>query len=400
MWLRGDCERGNGLVQMKKKAAATKRPKDENKARINTAIRSQVLPRLKPHVPALADTPDDTLYDSAMEDPDVLHAVLEAFAAHRAEFGDVTVGIGGAPVVDDDQPLVCGRTTREIIGMAVRSGARRFSRRVLDEKVTDATTATTDAGLLDALRGLIREFWEKDARSDAKAKSPAERFYQAIADHLGEPWQVPLFPYYVELPSALIAELGAGLTTLRSPEGIRELARIGRENLDEAKRIVGDELAREMLDTNPRSARGVASIGKAEFERLNSAFGEILRENRWEVFNDLDRLDVLREMDTKQVEALAKYLPIVGPDTLRNIKAKFKHLYQVEGFLDVGIAVLGKDLFVSTFGNPGNPRAVQKLTEKMSLARITSDNQEAEFNGILEDVLRAYATNPKAYTAY
>lgn len=368
------------------------------KADISKGIKQDVLPRLKHYVPALAEVSDDGLYDAAMADPEVLHACFEAFAAHRPDFADITTGVGGAPILEDDKPLRCERSVNDIIGMAVRSGARAFARRTLDDKVPVKRTVE-EQRLVDRVTKLVREFWGSDsAKGKKSSKSPAVQFYDAIRDNLEHPWQVPLFPYYVELPPTLIEELGKGLTCLRTPEGIRELADIGRANLDEAKRIVGDELAREMLDVNPKSARGVASVGKAEFERLNACFGDTLAKERWEVFNDVERLEALKGMDSKAIELLGPYLAIVGGETLKNIHRRFKQLYQIEAFLEVGLEVLGRDLFVETFGSPGRPPAVRKITEKMSEAKLdTTNNPAAAFSEQLGDVMRAYAASPDTY---
>jgi hypothetical protein len=367
------------------------------KADITKGIKQDVLPRLKQWVPALAETPDDGLYDTAMAEPALLHACLQTFLERRADFADITTGVGGAPIVDNDKPLRCERTVDEIIGMAVRSGARAFSRRVLDDK-TPVRRTVEEQRLVDRLTRMVKDLWGADTGKTARSpKSPAQQFYEAIRDNLDYAWQVPLFPYYVELPPTLIAELGKGLTCLRTPDGIRELAEIGRDSLDEAKRIVGDELAREMLDVNPKSARGVASVGKAEFDRLNACFGDRLGEERWEVFNDVDRLEALKGMDAKAIELLGPYLPIVGGETLKNIHRRFKQTYQIGAFLDVGLDILGKDLFVGTFGSPGRPGAVRKITDKMSQAKLDAANPAADFSARLADVLRAYAASPETY---
>lgn len=389
------------MIMKPAKPAAKGQPKDENKSAINTALRSVVLPRMREWVPALVEISDDKLYEAAMEDPQILYDCLTAFSGNRALFNDVTVGIGGAPVQDDNSTLKCERSVNDIIGMVVRTGCRRFAKKVLDDKVTHHPgEEEDDHGLLDSLRSIIRDLWSSDVRAAKvgdKKRTPGEEFYEAIRDNLDSDWQVPLFPYYVELPPRLIEELGKGVTTLRTPEGIRELASIGRESLDEAKRIVGNELAREMLDTNPKAARGVSHAGKAEFDRLNACFGDVLREKRWEVFNDLDRLEALRDMDNQEVAALAGFLPVVGAETLKNIKKHFKHLYQVEAFLNIGVEILGQKEFVATFGSPGRLPAIRKITGKMSMARLDGANPQAEFSGMLADVMRAYAANPEAY---
>ncbi len=381
------------------KQVKTARPKPTGgpKQDIARGIKQDVLPRLKQWVPALAEVSDGQLYDVAMADPAVLHACFEAFAEHRAEFGDITTGVGGAPILENDKPLRCERSVDEIVGMAVRSGARAFSRKVLDDKKPVIRTAE-EQRLVDRLTAMVRELWGSDtAKGTRNAKSAAEQFYDAIRDNLDQPWQVPLFPYYVELPATLIEELGKGLTSLRTAEGIRELAEIGRTNLDEAKRIVGDELAREMLDVNPKSARGVASVGKAEFDRLNACFGDTLGEQRWEVFNDVDRLEALKGMDAKSIELLAPYLAIVGGETLKNIHRRFRQVYQLEAFLEVGLDILGRDLFVDTFGTPGRPAAVRKITEKMSEAKLDPSDPAGDFAATLADVLRAYGASPETY---
>lgn len=379
--------------------APAKASANTSKTEIAGAIKGSILPRLKQYVPELADIADPQLYNHVIGSPDLLYGCLQAFANNRANFKDITVGVGGAPVVDNSSALRCERSVNDIVGMVVRSGAKNFAKKVLDDGQTIQRTVE-EQNIIDRLTKLVREMWRTDAVASAvatKTKTKSEQFYDAIRDNLDYDWQVPLFPYYVELPPRLVSELGKGLTTLRTPDGIRQIAEIGRESLDDAKRIVGDELAREMLDTNPRSARGVAYAGKAEFERLNSAFGAELQELRWEVFNDHERLEVLQQMDTKAIAMMAQYLPVVSSETLKHIQKHLKELYQIESFFKVGWDMMGQDEFVAVFGNPGKPNIVRKITEKMGQARSSGNDPAADFSGRLQDVFRAYLANPVAY---
>ena len=108
-----------------KGGGAKKPPADPNKKDLIQTIKGPVVDRLKELIPALASYED--VYAAVVQNPDLLYGCLQVFRQRREYFQDLIVDSSGHPVGVDDMPLRCDRTLNEIIGMVVRSGARKFA---------------------------------------------------------------------------------------------------------------------------------------------------------------------------------------------------------------------------------------------------------------------------------
>lgn len=371
-------------------------PSQTTKSQIITTLKGPVAKRLQQMVPTLAPLPDP--YRTVMESPELLYGCLQVFRKQRGKFADFLVDGQGQPVADDDTPLSCGRSVTDIIGMIVRSGARQYAmKRFADPKPKAHIVEPQTRSLIDKLAALVTGNWHQEERPKPRpSRSYAEEFYEAIRDHLDQDWQVPLIPHYAELPAKLIRELGRGLTTLRNPEAIAALANIGRHNMDEARRILSNDMMREMLDTEPLAAQGVAFLGKAKYEFMHNAVYGRMGAKFWEMCKDTDRLEAMEEKNARDLGEMANYLHIVGGETINRLIEKLQ-VYQLAAFLDTAWRTLGEAEFIAIFGIPGKPGLIKRFAEKATAFKLDPADPATDFANRLPDIFKAYLLSPKGY---
>ncbi len=360
-------------------------------------LKGPVAQRFKELIPSLAGV--DDVYGTVMESPELLHGCLQLFRKQRSQFSDFLVGADGKVVADDKTPLRCERSVDDIVGMIVRSGARAYAKKRFGDgpREKPPVIQPETQGLLKKLAQLVVGKWgEHEAPRPRKGRSPAEEFYAAIKDNLDYDWQVPLIPHYAELPVRLVAELGKGLTTLRTVEGIHTLANIGRHSMDEARKILSDDMMREMLDTQPLAAQGVAFLGKAKYEFLHEAVYGHMGTNFWEMCKDTERLEAMEDKNAKDLGEMAEYLHIIGPKTIDRMVDKLQ-FYQLAIFLETAWRMLGAEKFAEIFGSPGKPALIRTFTEKAAAFKLEPDDPAADFANRLPDIFKAYLLHPKGY---
>ncbi len=378
-----------------KKTAASAAPvpdKDaENRKEIIRTIRGPITERIVRLIPALAAYPNP--YQSVIGNPELLHACMQLFQKERSAFQDLLVDKGGNPVADDITPLKCERNVGQIIGMVVRSGCKAYAeaRWGAPEKAAPAK-APESKGLLDRLRELVNGKWG-DMEQPKPEPSQADRFYRAINEHLNYDWQVPLIPYFAELPVKLLLELGSGCTQLRNPEAIAQLADIGRHNMDQARKILSDSMMREMLDIQPLAAKGVAFLGKDRYDYLHGAVYDKMGEKFWEMCVDCERLEAIEVQNAKDLEQMAAYLHLLGAETITQI-IKFLQYTQIPIFLEVAYEKLGEDTFVSVFGSDGNKKLIGMFCQKTASYKLDPNDPDTDLRSRLPDVFNAYLRAP------
>ncbi|MBB4267649.1 hypothetical protein [Roseospira visakhapatnamensis] len=370
---------------------------------INETLRGPVLEIYRSLLPPLR-TMD---YEGILATPTLVDGCLRLFEKRRDLFAALLVTETGAPVTDDDTPLRCGRSVTDIRTLVVRTAAKKYFRahgdRIHNADETKARAGgTVSASLVARLFDLVARLWpSRDGRKPASdpARKPtdkggADRLYEAMAPYLRHPWQVPLIPYYVALPRTLVAEMGEGLLSLRRPDDLESLLRIGRADFNEAQAICGD-LSREMLDTNPRAAQGVTRAGGKEYERLRSGLHAHMGPRFWTVFAELDVLDSLRTKSTADIVEMATHLDRIGSNSVDSL-VKFLQRPQIAPFLRVADAVLGREVFDTVFGVPGNPKLARAFAQKAAQLRVDRDDPE-DFDRKLTFVFQAYRTAPDEF---
>ncbi|MEW5727973.1 MAG: hypothetical protein AB1918_09125 [Pseudomonadota bacterium] len=377
--------------------AAAAKPVDKdaaNRKEIIRTIKGPVLERLVKAVPAFAAYEDP--YGTIMASPDLLYACMQLFRNKRDLFQDLLVDAAGNPVTDDDAMLKCERSVNQIVGMVVRSGAKAYAEKRFGAapKVKQVVRPET-MGLIDKIAALVGKKWEPEPQK--QTKSAADQFYAAIKDNLDYDWQVPLIPQFAELPVKLIKELGRGVTTLHNPEGLEALADIGRHNMEQARRILSDDMMREMLDTQPLAAKGVAFLGKERYEFLHGAVYEKMGENFWQMCVDCDRLEAMETQNAKDLEQMADHLHLISgyciEELVRNLQVP-----QIPVFLQVAQATLGDEEFTKVFGAPGNRKLTKMFAEKVARTPLDpSKDPLDELRERLPPVFNAYLRDPVGF---
>jgi hypothetical protein len=380
-----------------KPADKVAKPVDKDAAfrkEIITTIKGPVTDKVTKLIPALAAFPNP--YTSVLATPDLLYACMQLVRTKRELFGEFLVDSAGNPVTEDDKPLRCERSLNQIISMVVRSGAKayaakRFAPPEADAKA-QAKTKPEPKSLLEKITALVSGKWG-DAEVPKPSPTHADVFYNAISDYLDYDWQVPLIPYFAELPVKLIREMGHGVTTLRTPEGIAALADIGRHSMDQAKRILSDDMMREMLDTQPLAAKGVAFLGKERYDYLHGTVYDKMGEKFWEMCVDTDRLEAMEVQNAKDLEQMASHLHILSGEAI-NQMVRFLQFSQIPIMLEVGTEKLGEEKFSEIFGVPGNKKLIKMFCEKIKVAKLEPDDPDSDLRKKLPDIFNAYLRAP------
>ncbi|OAN49864.1 hypothetical protein A6A04_18650 [Paramagnetospirillum marisnigri] len=361
---------------------------------IVTTIKGPVTEKLTKLIPALAAFPDP--YTSVLATPDLLFACMQLIKTKRELFAEFLVDAAGNPVADDETPLRCERSVNQIIGMVVRSGAKAYAaKRFAPPPEAAAAKAPAKAeprNLLEKITALVSGKWG-DMEVPKPSPTQADIFYNAITDYLDYDWQVPLIPYFAELPVKLIREMGRGVTTLHTPEGIAALADIGRQSMDQAKRILSDDMMREMLDTQPLAAKGVAFLGKDRYDYLHGTVYEKMGEKFWEMCVDCERLEAMEVQNAKDLEQMASHLHILSGESI-NQMVRFLQFSQIPIMLEVGTEKLGEEKFAEIFGVPGNKKLIKMFCEKIKVAKLDSDDPDEDLRKKLPDIFNAYLRAP------
>ncbi|OAN49890.1 hypothetical protein [Magnetospirillum moscoviense] len=381
---------------MADKGKPAAKPVDKDAAQrkeIIRTIKGPVTDRLLELIPAFAAYEDP--YGTILATPDLLFACLTLVKTRRDKFQEFLVDAAGNPVMDDQTPLRCDRSVDQIVGMVVRSATKAYSDKRWGSAHTPAAKIVhkpETRSILDKLGELVRGKWS-EAEVPKPSATQGDKFYAAIKDHLDYDWQVPLIPYFAEIPIKLINELGRGVTTLRTPEGIAALADIGRHSMDSARKILSDDMMREMLDTQPLAAKGVAFLGKERYEFLHGAIYERIGDKFWEVCVDCDRLEAMEVQNAKDLEQMSAWLHLISGETINQI-VRFLQFHQIPVFLEVALDKLGEETFKNIFGPPGNKKLIKMFCEKTSKTPLDPNDPIEDLKRRLPDVFGAYLRAP------
>jgi hypothetical protein len=387
---------------MATKASAAKpaaKPVDKdaaNRKEVVKTIKGPVLERVVRLIPPLAAYDDP--YATIMQTPDLLYGCMQLVRKQREQFQDLLVDSAGNCVEGDDITLRCGRTVNQCIGMVVRSGAKAYAEKRFAPVAASAKVEVVNPktkSLLEKLAALVSGKWSEQEVPKSSV-TQADRFYTAIKDNLDFDWQVPMIPHYAELPVKLLIELGKGVTTLRTAEGIAALADVGRHSMDSARRILSDNMMREMLDTQPLAAKGIAFLGKERYDFLHGAVYDRMGEKFWEMCVDCDRLEAMETQNAKDLEQMSNHLHIISGETINQI-IRFLQFGQIPIFLEIGSERLGEEKFAEIFGVPGNKKLAKIFCEKISVAKLDPNDPDEDLRKKLPDVFNAYLRAPKDF---
>jgi hypothetical protein len=196
---------------------------------VRTVLRRDIADILHAHLPALALVPRDKVYNTVMDDPNLLHQGFQLLRSRPELFKDVVITPEKAFPASDGDALWCGRTMAEIIALVVRACARRYFRKRLSgpkpkplpmPKVGFFHGIAIACGLAAAPQRPKRKRWS----------TPADKLFDAMRDLLLYDWQVPLIPAYAALSPHLVTKLGPKLLDYRDPLKLQVLSDPAAEN--------------------------------------------------------------------------------------------------------------------------------------------------------------------------
>jgi len=344
-------------------------------------------------------------YQDILASPELVYGCFLIFEKQRDLFLDLLKNEAGQPVSNDDEELWCGRTTNDVCVLVIRTSAKKYFRTHCDQfrdvsEIRQRPNSTVNAGLLERLFGLVSRMWhgmpahQPAVQTKMKRKSGADVFYESIAPYIRHRWQVPLIPYYAALPQSLIEEVGEGLLSMQQPSDLEFLLRIGRKDFNEAQRLTGD-LAREMLDTDPRAAKGVTHAGQAEYERLLNGLHEHMGARFWKVFTGMELLDSLENKNTADIVEMASHLDRVGPETVDSLIGSLQRP-QIAPFLRVAETQLENKDFDAVFGMSGDPRLARTFAKRAAQLRLDPQDPD-DFEKQLPFIFQAYKAAPASF---
>lgn len=184
-------------------------------AEIRITLQGPVMHILSGLVPELAGLEPPAAYERVMDDLGLLERCFAAFRANPEAFAPLLVDTTGKPVgADGEIPLACGRSLDQVMGMVVRSAARRYFRRRLPQLISAGrrAAAAERRGLVSDLMGSFRG---EPAAASARPLSQGEALYREISDYLRFDWQVRLVPSYSRLSLTQVRVLGDSLLEIR-----------------------------------------------------------------------------------------------------------------------------------------------------------------------------------------
>lgn len=165
---------------------------NETVRKITETLKGPVAETFRRLVPSLRAMKAADFYDTVMGNPDLLHGCLLIFRRKTEEFADLLVDAQGRRVNDEFVSLKCGRSVHDIIGMIVRTHAKKHFRTVLGGDPNDP-------------------------------RSPSGKMYAAMNEYLIHEWQVPLVRHYAPLAVDKVLELGPAILDLKDAAALEAL---------------------------------------------------------------------------------------------------------------------------------------------------------------------------------
>jgi hypothetical protein len=305
--------------------------------RINETIRGPVAAVFRELVPAFAKMDGASFHERILDDSDALHGCVLLFRKHRERFAHVLIDEEGRLVNDDFIPLRCGRSIHDVVGMILRTHAKRHYRKTVDG---DPDDEKTDAG----------------------------RRYAAIRSYLIHDWQIPLVPHYAPLAAETVRDAGPIILDLATPEAIA--TKFGAPPKDPVKTKIQPTRVDE-----PFVPRASATVGKrtkpveSEERRGNSPQEDFW----WDAIRDPKVMLVIGERSKAEEREIVAIMADVGDAVRSHVLAglSLSTLQAVTLLVSLRDA-LGANAFRRTFGNPGNPSAVEAIAKRLRARRVGS----------------------------
>ena len=372
----------------------------------------EILRDLLPEVKAL---PRDKAMHHIMDDLGLLARCFVAYRENPERFRQLMVAPKtGDLVVNPQDPLTCGRSFDDIVGLVVRTAAKRHFMQTIDGDLRPFRAGrflTTDE--MNSVQLMMSAFGKKFERGSDSTKG--RELYKAMGDNLRYDWQIPLMPEYAKLPVSLVKKLGEQILDYKLASELQQL----RQNPKDppppsqlkpkqifvppsADLIAAQEAAKAAVpvEAGPGMASEAAPVGFSGGNEANVVQAPVTAPIPASAGSDRRaRLDQILTPDGKLVNPrafnnvlldpaiLAILPPNLGDMRVGEVLSKvssipIKLLVNDLGLRQDQLAVLliwtvqglGKDDFLTLYGSGDKIASVQRMVEAMRGKGITQDS--------------------------
>lgn len=329
---------------------------------INDTLKGPVATIFRDLVPAFGGIEGDEFYETVMGNSDLLHGCMLIFRRRRDAFSSLLVDNRGRPVNDDFVRLRCGRSVHDIIGMIVRTHAKRHFRQALGGDPNDPA-------------------------------SRAGRLYQAMNEYLIHDWQVALVPHYAPLPVHKVIEMGPRILDIREAELLDAIAAAaGPPPPPRPTGLPDTPPPLPRMDAPPAQSsvvvarRGAAFVPVATVEAFS---GTPQEEFWWEALTDRKAVEVLGNRGGHEMRELVAAMAGVNEAVRAELFGGLS-LSTVQAAVCLATAhrVLGRNGFASLFGERGKEAMVLIVAKRMGQRGVTSRTELKALAAITESAVR------------
>ena len=191
--------------------------------KVNRTLETKVVDILARLVPEVAQFSRKQALVRILDDMGLLARCFMAYRDHPEEFRHLMVTRDQEFVQTADEPMVCERSFDDVVGIIVRTAAKRYFRRQIDGETNQPLHPGKYLSKeeLGALQRLMSAFGRTYKRT--KPSTPGRRLYDAMSDFISQEWQVPLMPEYAAMPLPVVKSLGATILDYTQPDEVRQL---------------------------------------------------------------------------------------------------------------------------------------------------------------------------------
>ena len=327
---------------------------------INETLKGPVADVFRSLIPAFGDIKGPEFYDTVMASSELLHGCIAIFRRHRDSFKTLLVDVRGRPVNDDFVRLRCGRSVHDIIGMIVRTHAKRHFRQTLGGDPSDPT-------------------------------SRSGRMYQAISEYLIHDWQVQLVPHYAPMPLHKVQEMGPRLLDIREAELLDAITAAAGPPPPARLPPPGPPppLPPRFEVAPPPSPSRIPTGAGASRQPVQSFAGTPQEEFWWDALTDRGVVAVLGSRSGHEMRELVAAMAGVNETVRSEMFAGLSlSTFQAALCLATAYRVMGRNGFTAIFGTPGKPQTVVAIALRMKKRNVSSRTELKALPGIVESTVR------------
>ena len=200
-----------------------KNPRLKAVVRINKALETSVMEILRDLMPEVRALPRHNAIHYILDDLGLLARCFIAYRENPEKFRRLLVAPRkGGHVGSSQDTLTCGRSFDDIIGMIVRTAAKRHFLQEVDGDMRPFRAGRyLSSEEMNIVQLVFSAFGQKFARPAVKTRGI--KLYEALSDNIKFDWQVPLVPEYATLPLAVIQQYGDHILDYKLASEIQQI---------------------------------------------------------------------------------------------------------------------------------------------------------------------------------